>query len=230
MIKFSFWNHFREYGSTLGTEFVDERQIDAVYDKAKYAVKLVQLYDQYLPKEKRLLPNISTIATLDSGVYGMYTSADDKKFIDGQAMNKLRLKFGNDVVQSAIQNNTLSQLPTMVIKQYVPDIDTSQIRSSDIIHVNVRRHLMTHGDSLNALLEIASTIVHEATHEWERQNKGKTDEVGPIQAEKVFMNWVKSNWNMIIMKIPQLGNLQNSFYNPKNRDIIGRTGFSTNQI
>lgn len=213
MIRYKFWKELSEYASTLGTELVDERQIDAVYDKAKYSVKLVQLYDQTLPKDKKLLLNISTIATLDRGVYGMYTSADDKKFIDSQAMNKLRLKFGNDVVQRAVQDNTLSQLPTMVIKQYVPDIDISQIRSSDIIHVNVRQHLMKHGDSLNAILEIASTIVHEATHEWERQNKGKTDEVGPVQAERVFMNWVKTNWNTIITRIPQLANFQNSVYN-----------------
>ena len=32
--------------STIGTEFVDERQIDAAYDKSKFAVKLVQIYSQ----------------------------------------------------------------------------------------------------------------------------------------------------------------------------------------
>ena len=67
--------------STLGTEMVDERQIDSAYDKAKFSVKLVQMYDETLPRDQRLLLNISTIATLNKGVYGMYSSAEDKKVI-----------------------------------------------------------------------------------------------------------------------------------------------------
>ena len=67
---------------TLGTELVDETQIDAVYNKAKYAVKLVQMYDQTLPKDQRLLPNISMIANLSlrPDVLGLFNSKENKKF------------------------------------------------------------------------------------------------------------------------------------------------------
>lgn len=207
MIRYKFWKELKEYGSTLGTEFVDETQIDAVYDKAKYAVKLVQLYDETLPKDKKLLLNISTIATLNQGVYGMYASSEDKKFLGQQAAAKLRLRFGDEAVQKAVQDGSLNRLPIVVLKQYVPDIDTSQIKSSDIIHVNVRQHLMKHGDTLNAVLEIASTIVHECTHELERQLTGKTSEAGPVVAERVFMAWVKQNWQNIVARIPQLSSM-----------------------
>lgn len=207
MIRYKFWKQLQEYAATLGTEFVDETQIDAVYDKAKYAVRLVQLYDETLPKNKKLLLNISTIATLNQGVYGMYASSEDKKFLGQQAVAKLRLRFGNEAVQKAAQDGSLNRLPIVVLKQYVPDIDTSQIKSSDIIHVNVRQHLMKHGDTLNAVLEIASTIVHECTHELERQLTGKTSEAGPVVAERVFMAWVKQNWQNIVARIPQLSSM-----------------------
>lgn len=207
MIRYKFWKELQEYSSTLGTEFVDESQIDAVYDKAKYAVKLVQLYDETLPKDQKLLLNISTIATLNQGVYGMYASTEDKKFLGQQALAKLRLRFGNEAVQKASQDGSLNRLPVIVLKHYAPEIDTSQIKSSDIIHVNVRQHLMKHGDSLNAILEIASTIVHECTHELERQLKGSTSEAGPVVAERVFMGWVGQNWQKILARIPQLGSM-----------------------
>ena len=189
--------------TTLGTEFVDERQIDAAYDKAKYAVKLVQLYDQSLPKNQRLLLNISTIATLTQGVYGMYSSGEDKKVIGANVLAKIKMKFGNDMIQSQKFQN----LPAAVIKRYIPDIDVNQIKSSDIIHVNIQKHLQAHGDSLECVLEIASTIVHECTHELERQNTGTTSEVGPVQAEHRFMDWVRKNWKTIVSRIPQLSSI-----------------------
>ena len=40
---------------TLGTEEVDERQIDSAYQNAKFAVKLVQMYDKTLPANDKLL-------------------------------------------------------------------------------------------------------------------------------------------------------------------------------
>lgn len=205
MISFKLWKILKE-DMTLGTEFVDERQLDAAYDKAKYSVKLVQLYDATLPADQKLLLNISTIATLNQGVYGMYTSAEDKKVIGPQVLAKLRLKFGDEM----IQNQSIQRLPAQVIKRYVPDVDLNQIKSSDVIHVNVQKHLQTHGDSIGAVLEIASTIVHECTHELERQKTGTTSEVGPVQAEQRFMAWVRSNWNTILSRIPQLKTLPQS--------------------
>lgn len=190
--------------STLGTEYVDETQIDALYDKAKYSVRLVQLYDQSLPIDQRLLLNISTIATLNAGVYGMYTSSEDRKVIGTNLISKIRMKFGDEILQSQKINN----IPTAIIKKYIPDIDTKQIKSSDVIHVNVQKHLQKHGDSLEAVLEIASTIVHECTHELERQTTGTTSESGPVQAERRFMDWVNRNWKTIVSRIPQLVTIQ----------------------
>jgi len=189
--------------TTLGTEIVDERQIDAAYDKAKYAVKLVQLYDQTLPKDQKLLLNISTIATLNKGVYGMYSSAEDKKVIGASALSKIKMKFGDD----AIYSHKIEKLPATIIKKYIPDIDMNQIKSSDVIRINVHQHLQKHGDSLECVLELASTIVHECTHELERQKTGTTSEVGPVHAEKVFMDWVRKNWKTITSKIPQLSSI-----------------------
>jgi len=189
--------------STLGTEMVDERQIDSAYDKAKFAVKLVQMYDETLPRDQKLLLNISTIATLNKGVYGMYSSAEDKKVIGANVVGKIRMKFGDDFISS----QKINTLPSAVIKKYIPDVDLNQIKSSDVIHINVQKHLQSHGDTLECVLELASTIVHECTHELERQKTGTTSEVGPVKAEGIFMQWVKRNWKTITTRIPQIASI-----------------------
>lgn len=191
--------HFRSWlfeNSTIGNENVDSK-IDQLYDKAKYAIKLVQLYSRSTGQS--LLNNISTVAPLYSGVYGLYNSAENKKVIGPAVANKIRFKFNQPMMQQNI-----NRLPNTVIKQYFPDIDEKQIAPSDVIHVNVQKIVREMGDTKEAVLEIASTIVHEATHEIEFQTKGKTDEVGPKKAEEVFKNWVRVNWNLVVSKIPQL--------------------------
>ena len=188
--------------NTVGTEEVDSRQLDAAYDKAKYAVRLVRLYDKMT--NQKLLTNISTIATLSQGAFGLYNSGENKKVIGPAAAAKLRMRFGQDVMA----NNTLNRLPTVVIKQYVPDIDERQIQPSDVIHVNVQKHLAAHGDSMAAILEIASTIVHECTHELEMQATGRTSEAKPQAAERAFMTWVQKNWQTIRTQIPELTTLR----------------------
>lgn len=167
MLSFIEW-----MGNTVGTENV-ESKIDHLYDKAKFAIKIVQIYS----KENRLnlLRNISTIAPLNSGVYGLYNSSENKKVIGPKIANQIKFKFGNNIVQ---QNN-MHKLPNAVVKQYLPDIDTNQLIPSDVIHVNVQKIVRELGNTRQAIIEIASTIVHEATHEIEFQNTGKTNEVGP---------------------------------------------------
>jgi hypothetical protein len=189
---------------TLGTEFVDERQINALYDKAKYAVKLVQLYSK--TTRQNLLNNISTIAPLTSGAYGLYNSAENKKVIGPQVISKIRFKFGNNVMQ----NQKINQVPNAVLKQYIPDLDMSQVKPSDVIKVNIQKILQKYGDSKEAVIEIASTIVHEATHSIELQSTGKTNEIGPQNAERKFIDWVSKNWKTIIQRIPQLKNFKNN--------------------
>jgi hypothetical protein len=190
--------------STVGTEFVDERQIDSAYDKGKYAVQLVQLYDKMTGQT--LLTNISTIGTLQAGAYGLYNSAENKKVIGPSVVGKLKMKFGEDIFTS----HKLDNIPNAVVKQYVPDIDLNQLKPSDVIHVNVAKHLAAHGDTLEALLELSSTIVHECTHELELQTFGRTSEAGPVAAEGKFMNWVKTNWQTIISRIPALKSIPSS--------------------
>jgi hypothetical protein len=56
-------------------------------------------------------------------------------------------------------------------------------------------------------LEIASTIVHECTHELELQTTGRTSEVGPVAASQRFLDWTKKNWNTIVGRIPDLARI-----------------------
>ena len=113
------------------------------------------------------------------------------------------MTFGDDV----IQGQKLDQVPNAVIKKYIPDIDMKHLQPSDVIRVNVQKHIAAHGDTLETVIEIASTIVHEATHEIELQTTGQTNETGPENASKQFLSWVKSNWNTIIQRIPDLNKL-----------------------
>lgn len=193
MIEFDDWL----IENTLGTDEVVS-QIDGLYDKAKFAIKLVQMYSK--ATGKGLLKNISTVAPLASGVYGLYNSGENRKVIGPAAANKIKFKFGGDQMRSVDPQ----RLPNAVIKRYIPDIDERQIAPSDVIHVNVRRIVAEFGDTPKAVLEIASTIVHEATHEIEFQTRGRTDETGPKKAESDFQKWVSANWNTVVARIPQL--------------------------
>lgn len=195
-MRFKIW--LENLSGTLGTEFVDESQIDSIYDKAKISVKLVQLYSR--ENRLNLLHNISTIANLSSGAYGLYNSSHNKKVINQNAMQKIRFKFGEDI----IKNNKIHSVPEAVIKKYIPDIKDSDIQASDVIYVNVNRIIKELGDNVNSILQIASTIVHEAIHEKEREEKGSTTETAPVMEEKKFLNWFKINKTRLIQKFPQL--------------------------
>jgi hypothetical protein len=197
MITFQKWLE----QNTVGTEFVDETQINLIYDKAKYAVKLVQLYGKMTGQ--KILNNISTIAPLSSGVYGLYNSKENKKVIGPSVANKIKFKFG----QNILAGNNINQIPNVVIKKYIPDIDLNQIKPSVVIHVNVKKIVSELGDTKQAIIEIASTIIHESTHDLEFQTTGKTNEIGPKSAEAKFKQWVNRNWNLIISRIPQLSSI-----------------------
>ena len=195
-MRFKIW--LETVAGTLGTEIVDASQINSVYDKAKISVQLVQLYAR--ENRNKLLNNISTIANLSSGAYGLYNSANNKKVINQNALQKIRLKFGDDV----FKNNKINNIPEIVIKKYIPEIQDIDVQQSDVIYINVRRIIKELGDTPQAVLEIASTIVHEATHEKEREEKGYTNETTPVMEEKKFLNWFKINRLRLIQKFPQL--------------------------
>jgi len=188
--------HFAKWleQTTVGTELVDSSKIDVLYEKAKISVQIVQLYDKMT--NQKLLTNISTIAPLSSGVYGMYMSSENNKVIGKEVLDKMKLLFPKDIML----DKKLQTLPNAVLKQYLPDLDEKQIIPSDTIHVNIQKILKQLGDTPQAILEIASTIIHEATHELELQTTGKTSEVGPVAAERKFIDWSKSNWNLLSKK------------------------------
>ncbi len=200
MIEFRKWIE-----NNIGTDDVDS-QIDKLYDKAKYALKIVQIYVKSLPgQEKDLLKGISTIAPLNSGVYGLYNSGENKAVIGQPMASQTRFKFG---INTLATQDSIQKLPISVIRRYFPEVPDNQIKPSDIIHVNVQKIVSELGDSKEAIIQIASTIIHEATHEREYRLTGKTSEVGPQKAEQAFSSWVAKNWNKIISLIPELNNLQ----------------------
>lgn len=194
-MKFKKW---LENINTLNNDLVDDSQINRVYDKAKIAVEIVKMYSK--ETNKKLLNNISTIANLANGAYGLYNSKYNKKVISQNATQKIRFKFGDEVFSS----NKINNIPEVVIKRYMPELRDEDIIPSDVIFVNVSRIVKELGDSIQAVIEIASTIVHESTHEKEREETGKTSEIKPQQEEKLFKDWFIKNKNRILIKYPRL--------------------------
>lgn len=180
--------------TTVGTEDVNAQQIESIYAKAKTSVMLVRLYDQ--ATHQSLLTNISTIANLAGSAFGVYVSSENKKAIGPDVINQIKLIYPND----PSLGTKLQKLPKKTIMQYLPEVDPKKIIPSDVIHVDVAKHLKQLGDTPAAIIEIASTIVHEATHVKEFEETGKTQD-GPgtavERAEAAFKQWVKQNWQML---------------------------------
>jgi hypothetical protein len=153
---------------------IDERQIDMLYHKAHAAVELVRKI------RPDLLDNIATIANLASGAYGVYSSGENKHLLPPDIQTYL-------VYYGKVNKQNLDKIPKITLLQYYPQIPKDKIRESDTIHVNVRRILAEVKSDLEAILQIGATIVHEATHDTEFQNTGKTSEAGPEAAERDFI-------------------------------------------
>ena len=152
---------------------------------------------------QNLLKNINTIAPLSSNVYGMYLSKENKKIIGNKVYEKLKLLFPKDIML----DQKIQTLPNAVIKKYIPELNEKDLQPSDTIHVNVKKIINELKDDKKSIIEIASTIVHEATHEIELQTTGKTNEIGPKNAENKFVDWVDKNWNLIQNRISELKNI-----------------------
>jgi hypothetical protein len=167
----------------------DARELESIYNKTHISVELV---NQYNPQ---LLANISTIANLSSGAYGLYLSAENKKLLNPEMERRL-------IYWGRINKNNIGNIPTKVLSQY--GIDPKKVQPSDTIHVNVKRILSQSKTDLEAVLQIASTIIHESVHELEREASGKTNETGPKTAENQFMMWAKQNLNQILRRYPEL--------------------------
>lgn len=169
---------------------IDESQIDSVYNKAHIAVQLARAYDQ-MADRRDLLNNISVIANLASGAYGVYNSGENKKVIPPQLQQAL-------IYYGKVTPQNIHNIPRATIKQYYPQIQDNQIKSTDTIHVNIRRILNEFPNDEDRIKEIASTVLHEATHEWERENYGKTSEVGPLKTEAAFKNWMQGAGKQVL--------------------------------
>lgn len=198
--------------STVGTEEVDASQVLSKYGKMKDSIEMVRLYDQKLPQEQKLLADISTIADLHSGkAFGMFINTENSNVIGQDVLDQIRKVYPNDPlidkkVQKLSRKQILDHLPEDVRKT----IDPKKIIPSTIIRVDVVDHLKKYGDSPAAVIELASTIVHEATHVIEYRDKGETfDGPGTMveKAEAAFKTWVKGNWNFISKKF----NLQGAY-------------------
>jgi hypothetical protein len=193
--------HYQEQ-STLGTEEVDARQVMSLYGRVKESVEMVKMYDQTLPVNQQLLRDVSTIANLSGGsAFGMFVNSDNTNVIGQDVMQKIKLIYPNDPmigtkIKKLSRKKILDTLPDDVRKQ----IDPRKIQPSDIIKIDVKKHLAKYGDSDAAVIEIASTIVHEATHVKEYVETGETFD-GPgtavEKAEASFKSWVKANWPTI---------------------------------
>jgi hypothetical protein len=170
---------------------VDERQIDQVYDKARIAVQLVQWY------RPELLYNISTIANLASGAYGLYNSAENNQVIDPSAEQRL-------IYRGHVSQQQIRSLPRKILRQYFPDLNPREIKVNDTVHVNIRRILMESKNDIEAVIRIGATIVHECTHEIEGETRGHTEETGPEAEARKFVAWAQQNMQQILQKFPVL--------------------------
>lgn len=166
-------------------------EIEAIYDKAHVAVQIVRLYNP------SFIENISTIANLASGAYGLYNSGENTKTFPPEYEQRL-IHWGR------IDKNNLGNVPSKVLKQYFPDFDERRIKKGDTIHVNVKRILSQSRSNYDAILQIASTIIHEATHEIERETKGTTYETGPQGEEQKFKHWAEQNMERLYKMFPEL--------------------------
>ena len=184
------------------TKEPDISQIESIYNKSHVALKLAEAW----PEGKRLLSKVSVVSNLASGVYGIFMSKENKKILPPDIDSKI-IHYGK------VDKNQIQTLPNAYIKQMFPDIDVNRIQETDTIHVNVRRIITEIKDDLNRIIEIASTIIHEATHVEDFQGKTKekltmhSDPASEAHAqnnEKLFQAWVKSNMKTLILKIPEL--------------------------
>jgi hypothetical protein len=171
------------------SEDVDEREIDALYDKARIAVKLV--------KEMRpnLLNNISTIANLSSGAYGLYNSGENEKQLPPDIERWL--------VYGGVRKEDAGKIPAIVYKKH--GVDPNAITISDKIHINVARILKESTSDLEAVKKIASVIVHEAVHAQETELSGATQETSPKTAQHRFEQEFDNRIPQILQQYPELG-------------------------
>jgi len=207
-MNFKSWLNLFE--TTLGTEDVDASQIESMYGRAKQSVQLARMYDETMPVNQQVLRDVSTIANLATGsAYGIFMSGETSKAIGPDIERDLQLIYPNDPMLGRKVQKLPKATILKILQQQKVNLDPKNIVPSDVIHVDVRRHLAKYGDSPAAVIEIASTIIHEATHVKQFEDEGHTED-GPgalvEKAEAAFKNWVKTNWMRLAQQFGFQGN------------------------
>jgi hypothetical protein len=111
----------------------------------------------------------------------------------------------------------MANLPADVLRQNkIPEEIINSIQPTDTIRINVLNIYDTFNKAqkagkmspeeaqINIIREIASTIVHESTHDKERRKSGKTSEAGPEAAEQKFSSWFDQNLSSLKSRYPEL--------------------------
>lgn len=170
---------------------IDISQIESVYGQAHLAVRIVQMYEQ--ATGKNFLQDITTVADLASGAYGLYNSQETKQLLPPEVRQQQMIFYGKV---------SDKQIPAKVLSKYLSKEQLSKVKNQGTIHVNVRRIMKQFpGDIKRILLEIASTIIHECRHEIERRETGMTSEQGPVAEEHAFLRWAENNWSKIYQNV-----------------------------
>jgi hypothetical protein len=176
-MKFSEWLN--------GRLQIDESEIDRLYDKSRISVELVKMY------KPELLYNVSTIANLtgpmETRAYGLYNSGENQDLLDPQEQQRLIWRSGGKVTKKQLEN-----MKPDILKQYYPDLDERKVNPGDTIHINIHKILKDPivKSDYDAVIQIASTIVHECTHDKEFRERNQTSEFGPEKEQTFFRQWV----------------------------------------
>ena len=213
-MNFKSWLNEQSY---VGIEDADSSQIERIYKKSRLAVKIVQDYDKQTGNN--YLTNITTIAPISrAGIFGLYNSAENKAII-GKPFNQQKFTFSQEEIEK------MKSLPEDVLRQHgIPDEVIKSLTPTDTIHVNVLNIYDTFNKAqksgkmspeeaqINIIREIASTIVHESTHDADKRLHGKTSEIRPLEAEKKFNNWFDQNLASLKTKYLELTKLDQHAY------------------
>jgi len=164
---------------------VDESEIDRLYDKSRISVELVKMY------KPELLHNVSTIASLTgphvTRAYGLYNSGENQDLIDPTEEQRLIWRSGG-----RLSKEKLKDIQPEILRQYYPELDMRKINPGDTIHVNIPKILRDPKveSDYDAVVQIASTIVHECTHDDEFRKRNQTSEFGPEKEQQMFSQWL----------------------------------------
>jgi hypothetical protein len=154
------------------------------YDKANLAVQLVNEYNS------DILRNVSTIVPLSGSAYGVYMNSENSKNIP----EDMRMVF-----RSSMNDQQINMTPKATLIEYfkrfegrpgMENYNFNQLENSidinDTIHVNVEKIKSSIASEYYQVLEVASTIIHEATHANQMEEFGDDGEGVPESEENKF--------------------------------------------